>query len=649
MATFSIEDFKKENFNELVLINDKLKIDFDNLDETKKNLTRLITELDDLRQAIFFKKEKMKNELNKKEIKTVKENIELLTKNIENLKLNHVDCFKEIIDTKKHLDELKLMQRIINLVCDIKKREFEKIENAIKNEDFETLRFLCFAFKTLRDISNFDNESLTENISNYNKKIEKMITETFERAIVEKNRTLLRHSYVCFMEMDKSKYIIKNYMQSLDLFKLKVSEYNHEIPKKIDLDFYENENNPFFIFISKIRKYYDDELSDIESIFPNHLEVIEIINKRIFQDLIQTELENFMKFEDSFLFLMNLKSSYIKVKELQKFILSIYEESIGNTLVDDIFEDYVLNAIRKEETAFEEVFQILVNKKKPKNNYILLNESIYNSNFEYKEIFAKLLCIINFFMERAEILNYSEKNIDEILTFFISKLHRLIEIVINTFSGTETLKLCNLLSYLFLIFSNFFSSFPRKSHLSENFKSFVDDKIQEIIDTRFKISERKVKGLIKAQTMKEYYDEAVNTISIKKITCFLKDENIILNETIPGKNTKDFLTLLLDKIYICYYKHILSLKFTPKKAKILVNDIKYLQKFIKDINLIEVFENYEYFTEVCELIAVDKNDIIMFTTGMFHKIPRNELKKILKCREDYHEIKQSVLEADAYS
>jgi hypothetical protein len=429
----------------------------------------------------------------------------------------------------------------------------------------------------------------------------------------------------------------------LPIFKIDDDEDPLKVPEVIDLNFYENEDDPFFIYLNQALKCYENELSNLKLVFHDYGDVLKIINKRLAEDFISTRLERFLKFESPNLYLINLKNVYKKTKTLCSFISSLYPIFQESSILNEVFDPCLCGANGKEKEALDEVYDILVRKKRGKHNFILMGDPLFKDTHDGMKVFRKLMCMVNFSMERKELFVYDKETTLDICKHFTRKISEFVHICLSNFIGKDPLEAISLLSNFYLIFKKYFSNFHEVYEEVLNlFSDSLGEKIQELFEEKAKECEKEIRLIIRKQKVEDYSGGINGTPMMRKLIRYLKEKTNRVSIAMPGRNSTSFLINIFNFLYLDLYNHILKYTFDEKMSKTLLSDMRSFVEYAKGINCAEIIPNFEYLCEIAELLCVDKSDINLFLGGMFHKIPHSELKKILKCRSDYSEIRSLV-------
>ncbi|KAM0675011.1 hypothetical protein GVAV_001350 [Gurleya vavrai] len=500
------------------------------------------------------------------------------------------------------------------------------IENMIKNDEewYFLIQFFTMVFE------HCDDEEIRLNLKNEYKKLIEIISDEFNASIKNENYEKMNLCFLSLKSIDKQDILIDFYLQTLEI--LKPVDFEKDNFKTVDLDYFEN-NNKFVDFLELIENFYIEQIHDLILDFKGADEILEAIDNKIIKELIPNYLIKVCESNDSVLFLLNLEFFYIKITKLFQSIKSINLKFDEEESISVIFHIYLTEVLYKEKEAFDSLYEIIVRKKKSSMNYLLKGEAIYYSNLRPLKEIASLCHISSLTIKRLKIFKLEQKDFESFSKHFFKKVIEFFEVCNNSFTGIDRFELLKIFSDSYLVVKNCFDD-------QENFiefKEYTQERIQLIFEAKIKENEILIKQIIKNTSFKE--NDNVNTKALQKLLTFLKREVQIVNLNVKGANGHNYLTKIMDFVYQRLYKQYLNYAYSSKEIVLAMNDMRSIIKFVKENKFIEVYGIFEYLCEILEFISVRKEDLMMYYKGMIQKIPDDELKKILKCRMDYKDIR----------
>ncbi|EPR78499.1 Exocyst complex component Sec10 [Spraguea lophii 42_110] len=620
----NIKNLNNVHLDPFIYINERVDIHDSNV---SSELDKFYQELLNIEEALFFKKEKLKKGVEEEKKGSVTEIINPLLIKFNKIKLEPLKNIEKILVLTKEIEELKNCHKILSILSEIDKRNYDTLENLYNSDDPEDWMF----FSELIVVCEQRNKQteITEQIIKYSKRMEDKLNMEFKKAYMEENNIAMRDAYAPMNKLNRTRAVLKNFINNLSIMREEfIMEKSHITT--IDLEFYEQEENSFHAMIKTIKKFYQKEIIEYENVFDNFTEVLKKINSKIYDEKILKALETFLDDEDPVVFLLNLKDCFKQIESLNSHIVSLYPQ-VNNESCYDIFEHYIPLAVKKESEAFDKIFSILVYNKKSDNEYLILGKNIASKLDSVKK-FKILLSAFNFTITRGKIFNYEDEDIN-ILTQRFSK--RTIEYLREVTQDKPHFETLDIYFTVFVITKKYFSN----SKIFSFFEYFTEEfskKIEEISEMLITESKRKIKHIIRNQSLAEY-NNTTHTITIKKLVDNLQTLTINSEKYIKDKNSKILLSVVSEYAIDYLNNFYLTLSFSEDKAKVLLNDLGYLAKFFKKYELFEFYEKTNEVKYKFNILVLDKDNLEGYIKTL--ELPYNEVKKTLKCRNDYANVK----------
>ncbi|KAG0442786.1 hypothetical protein DMUE_0004 [Dictyocoela muelleri] len=590
--TLTINDLKRKSVTPKSIIEERLSISQDP-SISLISINNLYQQLQDLLTAITYKKDKIISPDMPAEI------FEPLFSKVAKLDIKKIDS--EILLLNNSFNEKKLLLRMLKLGKEIDLHNYATLENIINGNDSDEWNFLALFFRYV------------EREDEYCKKFKDKMIDGFQKALENNNKYEMRKFFDVLYNIDDWRQPLNLYIYSLNVLNVQISFIE---PEKIDIDFYSANDSEFFKYVDNIKLLYNTEFLDLDKIFTNQREVLQMITSRIFNDFVSLRLETFLKTHDPILFLMNLNEAYIKIKNL---------DIDANENLMEIFDPYLTVAIQNEKQAIELILGVLSGKKSS-NRYIILGSTLEREG-DIRKVFLKALNYFNAFVERCETLNYEEDDIESVVKFFIKKLEVLIAKHGHTFEDIHKL------SEIYTILKVYFMThtLPCFDILSDFFQSELSGIFSELVS----LCKKKIKREIKKITISQF-SGSVTSIS-QKIIQILSSE---FRKLPLGRNGNVYISNVLSYTIEKIENQILQIKFNKEQAFVLVNDIESYLKFLKDRSLFGFIKTFEILKENVLLIFVDANDLQIYIKTVGKRMERSDIKKWLKCRNDYQNVKK---------
>lgn len=625
MTKITMNQLKDRLETPFTIMDSLVEINEENLHETEEALQETLLELEKLREALFFKGEKLRAE-NERYRGFSFESLCIPSQQV----LEECADVSHILELQKEVKSYDLMTRVLKMKSDVS-TNVDVFGSVFQDPDLEELEVFCFFLsEAVLD------DKADEKILELRHRAEQRIIELYEGALEKNDLHELGKLYRASYHLNQGYPLAKIFINNIEILKTPFFFRAEEI-EVVNLDSYRY-GAGFFEFLDSIKNTYESELCSLDTVFFDAPSILQQINKRIFDDILCVNLDAFLETKDPFVFLMNLNNAYTQVKGLCSYIQSQHPTFYAAKTLDDIFSSYISLVPTKEAAAFDKVFDILVYKKPGTTHYVILGEKL-EPDYNNDNVFRKLFVVFCAAVERHETFHAQQQ--EKYFEHFFRRMNEFVSEVETGYNDPERLCLVQTLSNYYLILRQFCKA--KKISEFEIFNSFLESKIQAIIKTRVRVSDREIRRTFSSMSFSEYSSKSGTTLCTKKIIHFLQLEHDAAKRYIPGENSTRFTGALLNTVYSSFYRNMLEHTFSRSEAETLCNDARALLSFVKRCASY-VSPNFEYLLEAAQLIAVSSSDLRIFFANAFDRIPDNEAKKILKCRRDYREIRDALVD-----
>ncbi|ADM11328.1 uncharacterized protein Eint_040370 [Encephalitozoon intestinalis ATCC 50506] len=623
MKSVHVSQLRAGSFNLTSLVEESVDIKEDNVFQTHTNLVELVGDLENIREGLFFKREKLNTKL-----RTVQEGLKLdkiddLSKEIGQIVLEPLGPSRDVLEKNKKINHLKRMEKAVKYLMEVEKGNFNVIDSLISSDSEEDWRFLCFLLYSISKVTE-DCEKLRE----YNKAMEDKMLDVFEIGNKQNNKTMMRSAYNSLLEMGKESFLVHSYIYSLDLFKEPVRMENKE-EKIIDLDFHAVEHSTFVELISKIRDAYDDKFRDLGDIFVNTKDVYKMIHKKVYDDIISTALGDYLKGTSPCTFLLGLESCHRNLQILGSFIETIDPDFDESHATEDLISQYTRIAVDKEKAFFDQIYEILVLRKPCNTKYIILGEEVGNDSsniFMYKQ----LLNTINFALERCNKF-YNEEEEDELIDFFSWKINGFVTSVYDSMqSKFEVIKL---LQFIYLVTRKYFGDKFQKLGV---FRNKINKKLKDAFEDQIETCAMRIGVRVKQENF-------VNLEGCERVLEVIEKEISEASEmSIRGENSKILINRILCDLYSALYSRILHLTFDEQQSRNMVEYVSRVLEFAKNFGSAEAVQKLTHLLNLGLLISISEGDFESFYASLAGKVSDDEILKAIHCRKDGEKMQQRI-------
>lgn len=633
-----------------------------------KNTERLIRSTTDksqtllqcmtLSDALFQKKSTLSHRISSKQFNTAPD-LFLLQKQIK-IEKNHLS---DLINSNKILKEKKMLLNCMKLVDEMKKGYFHTVDTYMNGvmdghvDESVTLAYSLLYFvgpqnhknKSHRnDTKQADYDSETNGkvidetrwhrIATYRENLISTLTSLLTRAIKESNSHILKGSILTLKVLGREKDVINTFIQNNSIFSADLEDIHFDSSdtrsnqeRLINLDFFDC-SGPFYQFIAEIKSAYSENIHTLPRIYeilnPIHSHLLDLINKVLLK-----YLQSCDKIERVFA----LYHSHLHIKTLKDFI-----KDLDKNIVFNVKLPYELDQIGEmERQMINDIVQC-----KFKSNYKVMNCNLReifsqdssdvvnrenaNKNKDLMDLKSKkvkiLILLFDTFNFRNDLFKYESTDYFRLKKKYINVIE---QIILSNISLSSLTTFDNLTQYHFILKRISLDSGNIKKQLKKIFENYKYDREKEI---RAIIHQDKHKSY----TSKSNSNENENSL-IKNLESMCKTEYKRIKKHIKGGNGHYLFRSILSTMNAHLTKHILKMSLTISQAKQVKSDLKFLRKTLKKMKKTETPFNFTY--EMVKLICVEK-DRLKILIG--YKENKEEIKKWLKVRQDYQEIRSLI-------
>ena len=621
MSTLQLSHLKTSSFNKIAIVEDCVEIDPKNPQAVENAISNILTEMEDLKEALFFKKEKLGRNIDSVEEDKQKKMLENIQQKLRNVKLDPLGDSKNILEKNKTILELKNIQKILIYSIELNENPENMLNTLLHSDVPEDWVFMCsLIFYSLKYNKVVDHEILLT----YEKHIEEKLKAIFRDKLESRDVSILKICVEALSQIGKQNLIYEVYVYSFDLMKNPLNVYPPNV-NSVDISSFTLTDNSFANLIKTIVAINDEHFELEYQIFSDRSTYKEYLFNNIFRVLISKGVELFLGIRDPNLFLLCLNDAYTQVELFIDNMLSKINISKTNmnSYKSEAFSHFLYKAIDCEKEGFDQMFNALVNGEPLQKKYFLVG-SIVIPQKKMLRAFELLLAVIDVMEKRAEKM-YSEEDEKEILKYCFQKMNILIDKLI--LEASDKIHLINELSRIYILTKRYMGD---KFYIVDAFKTKLALSLQEAFD--FKINyinltiKKKINGL--------FFEEKTD---YKKLLIFIK-ASIKEGELLNGRNFNIYTDRILAYTFKRLHKQILSILYSHVQAENLIHTIDEIQGFVLFINRTAMAHHYNYLRNICKLIAVPQDLFLEMYTELENVIADRDIKALIKCREDRDEI-----------
>ncbi|KAI5169825.1 hypothetical protein PAEPH01_1030 [Pancytospora epiphaga] len=620
MKKVTLAQLKSDFFSSTAIIEGSVEINPHSISESCKKMNEVIVDLDGLREALFFKSEKIKRKMASYDRNKYTAIVRDIVAFISRISIPPLGDSQFILEKNRKILELKEIQKYLRYTIEINRSGSQVLEALLTTEIKENWVFLSnlihYSLKNKR-------EEHRELFLEYSKKMEEKMEDEFEKAVNANDCVRARTAFECLAQLDKEATLLDQYMLLIDFFKSDI-ETTPPLVNVINLDRFALKDNTFDRFIDRLIEALESNILKFYSIFGNTPKYNDYLFGKMYRMMVFRNLEQFLNISNPFLFLLCLKSAYMKLQELADVIRIRCPYFESDFYVNEGFSQYLAKAIQKEKQSFDEIFNILVHGAKSVNSYVLLNNPVVGED-SARRVYEKMLCVVHLMEERRSMF-YTAQDEEEILKYFYRKMSVVIENVVIRSSGK--MEAIGDMSFIYLITKKYFGS---KVYLVRGFVEKLSEAMEEVFKEKFEES----KGMIKRKIENLYFLKSEGHVA-----CLNSVKSCISEaESLGGRNFTIYSTGILRETYFRLSKQVLLLVYSQTQCANMLRCLDDFVGYTTFLNNTSVVRQFSHLREIGKLISVG-SDLFLSTYEEYKgSISEKELKDLVRCRKDKDTIK----------
>ncbi|KAL6121163.1 hypothetical protein NUSPORA_01966 [Nucleospora cyclopteri] len=627
MKNPTIAQVKGASFNLINVMEDCIEINPNDIERGFRGLERILTEIEQLNEALFFKKEKLKSKIRSEDEDKQLSLVQEIQSKLRKVKLEPLGNAKNILEKNKTILELKTLQKILRFSIEIETNA-EKVLSSLLNSDIqEDWEFLC---TLLYYCLKYRKESDKDIFLSFMKRIESKMSELFRESLEKKKYSTCKACYISLKQLEKENIIFETYVYSFPKFNNPVNVTAPSMPT-VNLDHFNPKNNSFCDYFNSMLSTMTEHKEKSYFIFHGNEQFYTFLVDAIYRVLIHRALELYLDIKDPNLFLLALEHAFEKINDINEFIIHIHSKFEKDVYLFAALNQYILRAIQVESAAFELLFDIYVNDTPAQKKYILCGLEVKKQT-NFLRAFEYLLVSINNMRKRAAKM-YNEEDEANILGQMLAKMSSLIDKIVLV--SIDKMQLINDLSSVYLIIKQFLGA---KMNIGAEFINKINNSIQKAFDDKINY----VNLTVKSKIANLFFN---NSSDYKKLLNFIKT-SIKEGEILQGRNFSIYCDRILSYTYKRLYKQILTILYSKEQGQNLLHSIEEIQGYILFINRTAMAHQFNYLRNICTLIIVPKKDFLDEFADLESSLLEKDIKALLKCREDKDEVKMLIYKKD---
>lgn len=605
-------DFKGSNFDPISLIESASGFNIQHSEKILSDISDLCFELEALREAIFFKQQKMLQGLSKEKENMLDKTSTELSKAVEGISTQGIPRTAEILNKRKMLNELETIEKIMKYNLNTENSVDKVLESLLNSEDREDLKLLAEVINAHVNYNPGDNEIYIT----YSKKLEYNISNMFQKELKNENCIPLCKKYFDILQIvDKEFVLIDIFLLSKDLL---ATNSKITAPSLSEINISQDllKDTEFHNFINQVAKILESCYEFICQVFELRDEYCEYIFTKISKTLININLTNFLNVSNAAIFLLALQTASTALLSFGNFINTLFPRINCEPKFNEILEQFVYKASLKEMHLFNEVLEIFLTGAKSLNVYTLDGAKVAKTN-NYMRIYENMFVVLTAFMTRKEKL-YTDENEAEVLKFCARKMSVLVDRLLGTDQSCWDIMYG--LSHMHLMGRRMLGS---KFALFEK----LNEKIVDASRTQFEVVIDSLKPRLKGEIVEMSFDSGGS-----RLLKFLREIYKKSNE-LGDANRKLMFYKIVDTMYVFFVHKVEQTDLSNKKLDSALRCINEVSGYLT-INVSPSLEpKFTRLKMIYELIAASPDQFSNLVPKYRSTLTDKEIREISKLRD----------------
>ncbi|KAM0681661.1 hypothetical protein GINT2_000206 [Glugoides intestinalis] len=610
----TIADFNEITFSPHKLVECLSEWDMKDIKKTLQEISEANYQLDLLKEAIFYKKEKIKNKITEQKEEMLSENHAKLCKMLCGIELQNLSNSAVILQKRKQLVEKKRLARVFKYSLSLEKSKEHILEGLLKSDDTADLMLLA---ELVSAHINFDFPE-TATFTNYSKKLEEKISTIFQRNMENNTIHICKLCFNIMETIDKECVLIDLFLLSKELLSTNLAVYPQQVAT-IDLAFPKMADSTFSILLKNVLKALEDNYLFICRVFGLEESYCEYMFSKIFKTLITMSLGSFMNVGNAAIYLICLQSAFYDINEFVGQAKMLFPKVNLENMLFEVVNQLIYKATGKEIQLFDEVLEICLSGAKTLNTYTLngvkLTKTVKNDT-----IYENAAYLIDSFLKRSEEL-YLGENETEILRFYGKKLCIIVDkIIISSKTNFDKIE-------MLLRIHNI-----NKRLLNDKFELFesFNTKLEEAIMQEFDSIVDEVKAFVKKEIESITFNDNEAHFKLLHYLRKLFEKSRPLGQ----RNIRILFYQAVETIYNQLYIHILFFGRGSEQQRSILKCVDDFSGYLAVNISLEFISRFERLKMISELVGATQNHFPELCNKYKALITEKELKDIQKSRKD---------------
>jgi len=614
MKKITIADLKGDDIDVMALVENASEFSIEDSAKTLGEIADVCFELDTLREAIFFKQQKMLQSLNEEKEKVLDESCAKLQKAIEQVSSRNLPDTSEILNKRKMRSELEVISKVMTYNLNTGSSIEQMLSSMLNSDDEEDLQLLANIIQVHVNYSLENNDIYVV----YSKKLELKVTAIFQKALKDgKESQQCKPYFEILKAIDKELVLVDIFLLSKSLLATNsnitapaINEINvsQEVFKATELH----------SFINDITKTLEESYDFICKVFGLDDKYCEYIFTKISKTLIHMNLNHFLNVSNAAIFLLSLNTASSVLNSFSAFIKTLFPTVSCESRFSEVLGQFIYKAIVKEMHLFEEILEIFLTGAKSLNTYTLDGTKVAKTT-NYRRIYENMFILITAFLVRREAL-YTEENEAEVLRFCAHKMCVLVDqIVAADGSPWET---------MYILFQLYLMN---KRILGARVSLFtvLSDKLVTESRALFESAVELVKSALKGEILRAKFNNEDGHEGILKLLRDVYKKSTVLGES----NRKLLFYKLVDAIYVFFIQRVEQNDLDSKGLENATGCIHEVSAYFT-INVSPSLEaKFGRLIMIYDLMGADKKHFDKLAMKYRSALSEKEMREVTKHRE----------------
>lgn len=618
MKKVALSQLRSEMFDATSVIEGCVEVDPGSTQKTFAALGSVLSDLDSLREALFFKSEKLKSRVNsddKKRCEEIAAGIETL---VGRLEIPMLGDSRTLLEKHRAIGELRAVQKLIRYAMEMDRDPTPVLDALLASDSQDDWVFLgsllSRSIRCGRD---------KEVVISFSRRIETKMIEIFKTSLRSEDLVATRATFQCLKELGKEMLLV-------DTFLGYIAEEvgagsDTKAAESFDLDA-EPDCGAFGELVDRLSSATGSCVQRARTIFGGDPRFIADIFTRLYRTVLFPRLDDFLSTSHPLSFLHGVTAAAVRLRSFGAEVSSRVPRFESDVILHEGLGKHLARVVQQEKLLFDEAFDVLTKNSGKESSYLTLLGSHLKPAVDPRMGFERMLVVVYMALRRSTQL-YTHEDEAELLGYFFRRLAAIVDAV-EADSSSPIAAVANLTN-IFLLTRRLLG--PRLG-CTGGFTRKIKDATKAAFDAQIETATSTIRKRMEGLTFSRPDSHAAALTTVREL--------ISVGEVLHGQNYHIYARTIFRSTYERLTRAVLGIVYAPDQGENMQHALDEFVGCATLLNNIDAVRWFSHLREMGRLIAIDPAKFTAKYAEYAGSISEQELKDILRCRKDRDEIRR---------